>query len=70
MRERVKRQILTLGRPVRCEDCGETLFRVLPLPWRGGLMLVGAEHALVRVDWSSMNQLVFRHVEREYCRHP
>jgi hypothetical protein len=64
----LKRLLLALGRPVRCEDCGATLFRGVAIPWRGGIKLVGAEYALVRADWASMNQLVFRHVERERCR--
>lgn len=70
MRQPLKRRILAFGRPVRCEDCGATLFRGLAIPWRGGVKLLGAEYALVRVDWASMNELVFRHVERERCRRP
>ena len=58
---------LASGRPVRCEACGNELFRVLPVPWRGGVKLLGAESALVRVDWATMNELAFRHVEAERC---
>jgi hypothetical protein len=66
--EAVKRAVLSLGRPIRCEECGATLFRGLAIPWRGGVKLIGAEYELVRVDWGSMNRLVFRHVEQERCR--
>jgi hypothetical protein len=68
MRERLKRLVVARAPRVLCEDCGETLFRGFAIPWRGGLKLIGAEYALVRSDWSSMNVLVFRHVERERCR--
>jgi hypothetical protein len=70
VRPRLKRLVLSLGRPVRCEDCGAVLFRGLAIPWGGQIKLLGAEYALVRVDWASMNRLVFRHVERERCRRP
>jgi hypothetical protein len=64
----VKRAVLTLlGRPVRCERCGEPLFRAIPFVWRGNLKLSGAEHALVRVEFDSMNRLVFSHVEADRC---
>jgi hypothetical protein len=66
--ERLKRRVLALAPRVRCEECGEVLFRGVALPWRGRLKLIGAEYALVRADWSSMNELAFRHVERERCR--
>ena len=68
MAERLKRRLLALAPRVRCELCGEVLFRGLALPWRGGVKLFGAEYALVRVDWASMNILVFRHLESERCR--
>jgi hypothetical protein len=70
VRSRVKRLVLERGRPIRCEACGEELFRGLPVPWRGGVKLLGAESALVRVDWSTMNELVFRHVESDRCVRP
>jgi hypothetical protein len=66
-RNALKAVVYAGARPIRCEVCGEELFRGLPIPWRGGIKLLGAERALVRVDWSSMNQLVFRHVETERC---
>jgi hypothetical protein len=70
MRRRIKHLALARARPVRCEDCGAELFRVVPIPWRGGVKLVGAEAALVHVDFGSMNDLVFRHVEPDRCRRP
>jgi|tagenome__1003787_1003787.scaffolds.fasta_scaffold20968984_2 hypothetical protein len=70
MRRQLKRLVLASGRPVRCEACGVELFRVVPIPWRGGVKLLGAEQALVRVDFDSMNELVFRHVEADSCRRP
>ena len=68
MRERAKRLLLgVLGRPVHCERCGAPLFRGLPIVTRGGVKLLGAERALVRVDFDSMNRLVFAHVEADRC---
>jgi hypothetical protein len=52
---------------VRCEECGEVLFRGLPFIWRGRLKLLGAERILVRADWDKMNRMTFRHVERDRC---
>lgn len=60
--------INTVGRPVRCEVCGDILFRGLPFIWRGRLKLLGAESALVRADWDKMNRLTFRHIEKDHCR--
>jgi hypothetical protein len=53
---------------VRCEVCGAELFRTVPFARRGAVKLPGSEYALVRADWGSMNELVFRHVEAEHCR--
>jgi hypothetical protein len=58
----------TFGRPVRCEVCGEVLFRALPLVARGRLKLLGAESTLVRADWDKMNRMTFRHLESDRCR--
>jgi hypothetical protein len=64
----VKRIVLAVfGRPVRCERCGATLFRALPFVSRGRLKLSGAEYALVRVDFDSMNRLVFEHARAGDC---
>lgn len=57
----------TLGRPVRCESCGEVLFNGMPFIWRGRLKLLGAESAWVRVDWDKMNRMTFRHAEIDRC---
>jgi glycosyltransferase involved in cell wall biosynthesis len=57
----------TLGRPVRCESCGEVLFRGMPFIWRGRLKLLGAESAWVRADWDKMNRMTFRHAAIDRC---
>jgi glycosyltransferase involved in cell wall biosynthesis len=62
------RVMQVVGRPVECEVCGEVLFRGLPFVWRGRVKLLGAESALVRVDWDKMNRMTFRHVEMDRCR--
>jgi hypothetical protein len=62
------RLIGRVGRPVRCEVCGEVLFRGLPFIWRGRLKLLGVESAQVRTDWDKMNRMTFRHVERARCK--
>lgn len=68
MKRALKRPLLrVLGREVRCELCGEPLFRAQPFVSGGRVKLQGAEDALVRVDFDSMNSLVFRHVEAERC---
>jgi hypothetical protein len=68
MKRLAKRIVLrTLGRPIRCEHCGAPLCRAVPLVWRGGVKLVGAEYALVRVDFDSMNHVVFAHLETDRC---
>lgn len=68
MQQAVKRVILAvLGRPVRCEECGEPLFTGLPILWRGEVRLIGAERARVRVDFASMNRLVFAHALPDEC---
>ena len=71
MKRALKHTLLTfLGRPVRCELCGAELFRAIPVIRRGALKLQGAEGNLVRVDFDSMNHLVFRHVEADRCAAP
>jgi hypothetical protein len=59
--------LAVFGRPVRCERCGAVLFRAVPLIWRGRLKLSGAEYEVVRVDFDSMNHLVFSHVEAAHA---
>lgn len=56
-----------LGRTVTCELCGKPLFRTSPFVRRGRVKLLGADEALVRVDFDSANVLVFRHVQADRC---
>lgn len=56
-----------LGRPVRCEVCGEVLFHGVPVVRAGRLKLYGAESARVRADWDKMNRLAFRHIDADRC---
>jgi hypothetical protein len=67
--KRVIKQVIlaVLGRRVRCELCGEVLFTAVPVVGRGRVKLLGAERALVRVDFDSMNRLAFRHVQADRC---
>jgi hypothetical protein len=66
---RVLRSLLLLAaRDVRCEECGRTLFRGRAFVGRGGVKLLGAEKALVRVDFDSMNRLAFRHGAAGDCQ--
>lgn len=67
MREARTRITHVVGRPVRCEVCGEVLFRGVPVVWAGRLKLFGAESARVRADWDKMNRLAFRHIDRDQC---
>jgi glycosyltransferase involved in cell wall biosynthesis len=68
LREARTKLLASVGRPIRCEVCGEVLFRCFPLVWRGRVKLLGAEAALVRADWDKMNRMTFRHVERDRCK--
>lgn len=70
MRQARTQLTFALGRPVRCEVCGEVLFRGIPVVWRGRLKLFGAESARVRVDWDKMNRMTFRHVDLDRCGRP
>lgn len=68
VRRRLKRMVVArVGRPLRCERCGEVLCLVLPIVRGGRVKLEGLEWALVRVDFDSMNHLVFSHVEAGRC---
>jgi len=62
--------LVRFGRPIRCEACGEVLFRALPVVWRGKLKLLGAEAGIVRADWDKMNRMTFRHVQLDRCPSP
>ena len=67
-RRLLKSLILLTGRDIRCEVCHHRLFRGHALVRHGGVKLLGAEYALVRVDFDSMNQLVFRHAAPGECQ--
>jgi glycosyltransferase involved in cell wall biosynthesis len=67
LRDLRSRMTDAVGRPVRCEACGEILFRGIPFIWRGRLKILGAESEAVRVDWDKMNRMVFRHVDVYRC---
>jgi hypothetical protein len=68
MRRRLAHALLRVAPAVRCERCGEELFRALPVLSGGRLRLYGAERALVRVAFSSRRTLVFRHEAIDACR--
>ena len=70
LRDLRSRMTDAVGRPVRCEECGEILFRGIPFIWRGRLKILGAESEAVRVDWDKMNRMVFRHVDVYRCGRP
>ena len=59
-----------LGRPVRCSECGQTLFRGIAFVWRGKVKLVGAGSQTVRVSFDEVNVLRFSHVHLDYCPTP
>jgi len=61
----VKRMVV---RTVHWEVCGQRLFRGVPLIHHDKLKLLGADLAIIRVDWDEVNRLVFRHVEVGHCR--
>ena len=59
-----------LGRPLRCRRCGREIVRAVVLPWRGRIVLVGAERATLRVRWEREDVLGFEHVDLELCDRP
>lgn len=59
-----------LGRPVRCSECGRTLFRGIAFVWRGKVKVVGAGEQTIRVAFDDVNVLHFRHVHLEQCPTP
>lgn len=67
----IERVLLRLfGRPVKCAECGRTLFSGLPLVWRGELWLIGAYDHEVRVSWVSSQMMEFRHAHLDACPAP
>jgi hypothetical protein len=67
-RRALKSLLILTGGDVRCEICGRRLFRGKAFVGRGGVKLLGAERSLVRVDFDSMNRLVFRHAAPGECQ--
>ncbi len=63
----VGRRLVRLAPAVRCERCGEPLFRAIPVLTGGRLRLYGAEQAIVRVTFSSRRTLAFRHEALDAC---
>jgi hypothetical protein len=70
LRNRLGALVSRHGRPVRCEACGQVLFRSLPYASRGQVKLPGADIARVRVDFETTTRLGFRHAELSRCRRP
>lgn len=58
------------GPAVRCTRCGRPLFRGIAMVSRGQVKLIGADTALVRVDFDTTSRLGFRHVDLGACRLP
>jgi hypothetical protein len=58
-----------LGRRVRCAACGRPLFKVVPVVWRGRLVLIGlrVQEPLVRVRFGERDTLEFLHGELDSC---
>ena len=56
-----------LAPTVRCERCGRPLFRGFALIAGGRLHVLGAERAVVSVEWSSRRTLRFRHDDLDLC---
>jgi hypothetical protein len=58
------------GRPIRCVECGRTIFVGLPLVWRGQVLLIGAHEHVVRVSFASSDTMEFRHAYAGECPSP
>lgn len=59
-----------LGRPIKCTECGQTIFVGLPIVWRGELLLIGAHQHVVRVSFASSDTMQFRHAFAGECPSP
>ena len=59
-----------LGRPIKCTDCGRTIFVGLPLVWRGQLLLLGAYQHVVKVAFTTSDTMEFRHAYAGECPSP
>lgn len=64
----LRRLVGRLGPQVRCTQCGRPLFRGFAVVHRGQVKLMGADTALIRVDFDTTERLGFRHVEQSVCR--
>lgn len=62
--------VRAFGRDLVCTECGRTLFRAVPLVWRGRVWLVGAYDNLVRVSFDSSETMEFRHARLDECPSP
>jgi hypothetical protein len=51
----------------RCQRCGGTAFRGIPVVWRGRLRIIGAARRIVAVDWESQDDLAFVHAVAADC---
>jgi hypothetical protein len=56
-----------LGRPIKCTECGQTIFVGLPIVWRGQLLLIGAHQHVVRVSFATSDTMQFRHAYAGEC---
>lgn len=59
-----------LGRPVVCAECGQPMFRALPIVRNGRLRVLGAFENLVRVSFDTKDTLEFRHGHLDECPSP
>ena len=61
-----------VGREIVCAACGRTIFRAIPIVWRGHVRVIGAAepHHNVRVAFGGTQSLEFRHVELDLCPSP
>ena len=59
-----------LGRPIKCADCGHTIFVGLPIVWRGQLLLFGAYQHVVKVSFATSDTMEFRHAYAGECPSP
>lgn len=59
-----------IGRPVVCAECGQPMFRALPVMRNGRLRMLGAFEHLVRVSFDTKDTLEFRHGHLDECPTP
>src|SRR5690242_8552218 len=66
-RRGMKKRLLRFAPTIRCERCGEPLFKAYPVVEGGSLHLFGAEEITVSAHWSSKRTLRFRHEGLDLC---